>query len=126
MLPHGLDGDKLPRHGFDKTLHVSPFFDQIGRYRISLTPPADEYGIVIEYLDEEGARLLTASQAGRRVPLTTRSLIKQFFTSPLLTLKVVGGIHWEAIKLWRKGAKYRPVPAPPIEELEVTYLAVPA
>ncbi|MFO7700259.1 MAG: DUF1365 domain-containing protein [Acidimicrobiia bacterium] len=123
VIPEGLEGGKLPRHGFDKTLHVSPFFDQIGRYRISLTPPTDEYGIVIEYLDEEGSRLLTASQTGHRTELTTRNLIRQFFTSPLLTLKVVGGIHWEAIKLWRKGATYRPVPAAPIEELEITYVA---
>jgi len=116
----GVAGVRLPKHGFDKTLHVSPFFDQIGRYRITLVPPGDDYSIVIEYLDDEGAKLLTASQDGRRVELTTRSLLKQLFTSPLLTLKVVGGIHWEAIKLWRKGAKYRPVPPAPAEELEIT------
>jgi DUF1365 family protein len=121
VLPESLNGS-VPRHGFDKTLHVSPFFDQIGRYRITLDPPTDDYGIVIEYLDDDGARLLTASQRGHRVELTARSLIRQFFTSPLMTLKVVGGIHWEALKLLRKGAKYRPVPAPPADELEVTWV----
>ena len=54
--------------------------------------------------------------------MTARSLIRQFFTSPLMTLKVVGGIHWEALKLLRKGAKYRPVPAPPADELEITWV----
>ena len=123
VLPSGVDSDeRVPRHGFDKTLHVSPFFDQIGRYRITLSPPTEDYSIVIEYLDEEGEKLLTASQVGKRIPLTARSLIKQFFTSPLLTFKVIAGIHWEAIKLFRKGAKYRSVPPPPATELEVTYV----
>ena len=102
---------------------MSPFFDQVGRYRISLTPPADRYQIVIEYLDEEGDRLLTASQHGNRVRLTTGSLLRQFFTKPLVTLKVIAGIHWEAAKLFTKGAKYRPVPPAPAEELEVTVIS---
>ena len=122
VLPKGVDPAALPRHGFDKTLHVSPFFDQVGRYRISLLPPGDRYRIVIEYLDEEGERLLTAVQDGHRVELTARSLFRQFFTKPLLTLKVMAGIHVEALKLWRKGAEYRPVPPAPTQDLEVTYL----
>jgi uncharacterized protein len=119
VMPDDLDG-AVPRHGFDKTLHVSPFFDRTGRYRITLDPPGERYAIVIEYLDEDGARLLTASQHGTRVPLTTRSLVRQFFTRPLVTLKVIGGIHWEALKLLRKGARYRPVPPPPTDPIEVT------
>lgn len=116
--------DRLPRHGFDKTLHVSPFFDRVGRYRIALSPPAEDYRIVIEYLDESGSRLLTASQHGTRVELTPWTLVRQFFTKPLVTLKVIAGIHWEALKLWRKGARYRPVPTPPAEELEVTRVSM--
>ncbi len=122
IVPKGASGRRMPQHGFDKTLHVSPFFDQIGRYRITLTPPRGRYRIVIEYLDDDGGKLLTASQDGDRVELTSRSLLRQFFAQPLLTLKVIAGIHWEAVKLFRKGAKYRPVPEPPAEELEITYV----
>lgn len=122
VLPKGVTESSLPRHGFDKTLHVSPFFDQIGSYRVSLTPPGDRYRIVIEYLDDEGAKLLTASQDGRRVELSTMTLLRQFFTKPLLTLKVMGGIHWEALKIWKKGAKYRSIPEPPAQDVEVTYV----
>jgi DUF1365 family protein len=124
VVPKGLGAGALPRHGFDKTLHVSPFFDQIGQYRVTLVPPTERYRIVIEYLDEEGSKLLTASQVGERVELTTTALMRQFFTKPLLTLKVVGGIHWEALKLWRKGAKYRSVPEPPAQDVEITYVDV--
>ncbi|MGI9529709.1 MAG: DUF1365 domain-containing protein [Acidimicrobiia bacterium] len=122
IVPKGVADDALPRHGFDKTLHVSPFFDQIGSYRVTLTPPGDDYRIVIEYLDEDGAKLLTASQDGQRVELTAISLLRQFFTKPLLTMKVMVGIHVEALKIWRKGAKYRPVPEPPARDLEVSYV----
>lgn len=124
VVPKGVADDALPRHGFDKTLHVSPFFDQIGSYRVTLKPPGDTYRIVIEYLDEEGNKLLTASQDGERVELTTTALVRQFFTKPLLTLKVVAGIHWEALKLWRKGAKYRSVPEPPAQDIEITHVGL--
>lgn len=117
------DTDHLPRHGFDKTLHVSPFFDRVGSYRVTLEPPGDDYRLVIEYLDDDGERLLTASQHGTRTRLTTRSLVRQFITKPLLTLKVIGGIHWEALKLLGKGARYRPVLNPPTEPAAVTRIS---
>ncbi len=101
---------RLPSHDFDKVFHVSPFFDTAGGYRMTLAPPDQRYSIVIEYHDQDGDLALTASQIGTRAPLTTWNLLRQFVTKPLLTLKVIGGIHLEAVRLWRKGAKYRPVP----------------
>lgn len=125
ILPKADPDATVPRHEFDKVLHVSPFFDQVGKYRVTLKPPTDRYGLVIEYLDADGSRFLTATQQGSRTELTTWSLFKQFFTKPLLTLKVIGGIHVEAFKLWRKGAKYRPVPAPPTDAVQVVYVDAP-
>lgn len=123
VIPSATDTTSLPKHRFRKQLHVSPFFDRDGSYQISMTTPAEEYAVTIEYLDDEGGRLLTATQRGHRVELTARSLLRQFFTTPLLTLKVIGGIHLEALKLLRKGARYRPVPEPLETGLEIT--AVP-
>ena len=42
--------------------------------------------------------------------LADPALLAAWARHPLLTLKVVAGIHWEALKLWRKGVKYRPKP----------------
>ena len=109
-LDHGA-ARRLPAHEFDKVFHVSPFFDTDGGYRMTLAPPGETYSIVIEYFDTTGDKVLTASQVGSRIPLTTWSLLRQFVTKPLLTLKVIGGIHVEAFKVWRKGAKYRSVPS---------------
>lgn len=109
----------IPRHSFDKVFHVSPFLDVEGGYRMTLAPPQARYSIVIEYFGSDGSRILTASQIGHRQPLTTWTLLKQFFTKPLLTLKVIGGIHLEAVKLWRKGARYRTVPEPPADGVQI-------
>ena len=110
---------KTLRHGFDKTLHVSPFFDQIGRYEVALQPPTERFSIAITYFDETDDRLLTASQSGSRIEMTTGSLVKQFFVKPLLTVKVIAGIHLHAIRLLLKGAKYRPVAPKPDVDIEV-------
>jgi len=111
--------ERRAKHGFAKTLHVSPFFDNIGAYDVVLEEPGSSYRIVITYVDEEGDRLLTASQTGERRELTTGSLLRQFFTKPLVTLKVIAGIHIHAVRLLAKGAKYRSVPPPPEPAVEV-------
>jgi hypothetical protein len=38
--------------------------------------------------------------------MTDRVLLAAFFAYPLMTLKVVAAIHWQALRLWRKGVKY--------------------
>jgi hypothetical protein len=116
---HDPDHEKTLRHGFDKTLHVSPFFDQIGRYEVALQPPAEQFSIAITYFDESDDRLLTASQNGSRSELTTGALVRQFIVKPLLTLKVVAGIHLHAIRLLLKGAKYRSVAPEPDVDVEI-------
>ncbi len=109
VVPEGLTD--LPLHVTPKRFHVSPFLDRTGAYEMHLSPPAESYRLSIRLVEDQGP-LLFAGQTGTRTALTTRSLLRQFFTKPLLTLKVIGGIHVEALKMWRKGAKYRRVPAP--------------
>ena len=58
--------------------------------------------MVVRETRREGP-VLIAALTSKRVPLTSRSLAHAFFGYPLVTLKVIGGIHWEALKLWAKG-----------------------
>jgi DUF1365 family protein len=51
--------------------------------------------------------------SGTRRTLTDGALIRVFFTHPLVTLKTVVAIHWQALRLWVKGMKYRPKPEMP-------------
>ena len=60
-----------------------------------------------------GARLYSACVAPRRRPLSDAQLLRAFVAIPLVTLKTVAGIHWEALRLWLKGIAVRRAPPPP-------------
>jgi uncharacterized protein len=96
----------------DKLFYVSPFNGLAMRYRFRVRPPTDGLALRILATDRDGP-LLAATFHGTHSPLTTASLLAAWASSPLLTLKVLGGIHWEALRLWRKGMRLVPRPAPP-------------
>lgn len=100
------------RQSCDKAFYVSPFMPMNLRYDFSVTPPGERMLVVIGVSDAEG-RLLTARHSAMRQELTDANLLRAFFALPFLTLRVVGGIHWEAAKLWWKGVKLVRRPAPP-------------
>ena len=81
-------------------------------YHFRIRPPGDRLAVSIRETDAEGP-LLYAATTGERRPLTDRELLAAFVRFPLMTLKVIGGIHWEAWRLWRKGVPLVPRPAPP-------------
>jgi DUF1365 family protein len=74
--------------------------------------------IKIDTFDAQGL-VLTARHLAHRSELTDAALLKAFFAIPLLTLRVVGGIYWEALKLWLKGVRLRVRPAPPEQSVSV-------
>ncbi|MGG7518379.1 DUF1365 domain-containing protein [Allorhizobium undicola] len=90
------------RHACAKEMYVSPFVPMDCLYRFRIRPPAEGVLIAIHESDAEGP-LLYAAFAGRRHELTDRSLMTAFLSYPLMTLKVMGAIHWEALRLWLKG-----------------------
>lgn len=102
-------GKKPIRHGAVKVMHVSPFMDMDLNYDFALGQPAEDFGITIRVAQGEQL-ILSASFHGRRRPFTDTALVKVWASHPALTLKVVAGIHWEALKLWRKGMKFRSNP----------------
>lgn len=106
------------RRSFDKELFVSPFIDMEARYEFRTRVPDDRMSVVVREDVAEG-RVLTAVLRAEREPLTGGRLARAFVRTPLLTLKVIGGIHWEALKLWRKGAPYRRRGAPPAQAVTV-------
>jgi DUF1365 family protein len=81
-------------------------------YEFRVRPPAETLSIRIDTSDAEGL-VLTARHLARRVELSDRALLKAFLAIPFLTLKVVGGIHWEALKIWVKGVALKPRPLAP-------------
>lgn len=110
VIPVG-GGDPVVRQSCAKELYVSPFVPMECRYHFHLEPPEEGVLVAISETDETGL-LLRASFAGQRQDLTDTTLRRALFAYPLMTIKVMGAIHWEALKLWLKGVPGVPrVPA---------------
>ena len=93
----------------DKLFYVSPFVEMAMRYHFRVLPPDQQVKLRILETDREGP-LLAATFNGRRRALNTVELLRAFFALPLVTLKIVAAIHWEALRLWLKGARLVPRP----------------
>lgn len=106
----------------DKALYVSPFMDMDLRYEFRVRPPADTLSIRIDTSDAEG-KVLAARHVARKQELTDWALVCAFVKIPLLTLRVVGGIHWEALKIWLKRVRLRARPAPPDNPVSVVRIS---
>jgi uncharacterized protein len=91
----------------DKLFYVSPFIEAAMRYHFRVVPPGDRVKLRILETDGEGP-LLAATFNGKRRVLTTRALMRSFFSLPLVTFKIIAAIHWEALRLWLKGARLVP------------------
>lgn len=102
----------------DKAFYVSPFMDMDLTYEFRVRPPSDTLSIRIDTSDAEG-KVLAARHVARREQLTDGALLRAFVKIPWLTLRVVGGIHWEALKIWLKRVRLRARPAPPESPLSV-------
>lgn len=112
LIPVGADARAPLRHTSEKRFYVSPFMDMDLTYSFRVTPPGEELRIAILASDPEGPVLSAVHTATRR-PLTDRQLALALVRYPLLTLKVIAGIHWEAVKIWIKGIALRPRPKAP-------------
>lgn len=99
-------------HAAPKHFHVSPFFDVSGQYRFTLREPTGLLDVVIENL-KDGERTHLASIKARMQAATTANLLRLAVASPLSSLGVTLAIHWQALRIWMRGAKYHSRPARP-------------
>ena len=89
-----------------KKFYVSPFMDMETYYNFKLLNPNDKLSVFIKQTDAKGT-ILTATQTGSKKELTFKQLSINFFKYPLMTIKIIGSIHYEALLLWKKGAIFR-------------------
>lgn len=98
-----------------KILHVSPFQPVEGGYTFRFDIRDDRIGIWIDYSAGEGG--LYATLTGPRLPLTNGAILRACLRRPFGSRRVLALIHWQALKLALKGAKFRRRPLPPVDEV---------
>ena len=99
------DKETLVLHERNKLMHVSPFIGMQARYHFSTAKPEDTLRLVIRETQDD-APLLVASFFGHRRPLSDAQLMRAYLTHPLMTIKVLVAIHYEAAKLFLKGVPF--------------------
>jgi len=97
----------LIRQFCNKELYVSPFTESAGSYSFHIVPP-DERVVVGVAFREQSVPVLKTHFCGRRLPLNDAVLAKMLVSHPLMTIKVVSAIHFEAARLWAKGVPLVP------------------
>ncbi|MGD0142009.1 MAG: DUF1365 domain-containing protein [Rhizomicrobium sp.] len=95
-----------------KVFHVSPFIDVKGEYRFRFSYASDRIAIAIDLFDDDGL-LLSTTIGGPLRRLTAWRLLRALLINPLLPFKVVGLIHYQALKLWLKKIRHFRKPMPP-------------
>jgi DUF1365 family protein len=91
----------------DKLFYVSPFIEMAMRYHFHVLPPGERVQLRILETDG-GGPLLAATFNGHHRTLNNKELLRAFFALPLVTMKIMAAIHWEALRLWLKGARLVP------------------
>jgi DUF1365 family protein len=113
------DAEARPiRQSVEKSFFVSPFLDMDLSYDFRIEPPEDSVMVGIAARDA-GGPMLNAVLKADRVALGDRALLRAFVRFPLLTLKVIAGIHVEAARLVLKRIGLKRKPAPPLHPVSM-------
>ena len=101
VLPVADPAAALSQFRFDKAFHVSPFMPMDMQYRWNFSAPAERLLVHMQNF-MRGEFVFDATLALRGEPITRAALLRALLSFPLMTAKVIGAIHWQALKLWLK------------------------
>jgi DUF1365 family protein len=98
---------------------AAPFIGMGARYHFRILPPGKTVRMPI-HETERGEALLSATFIGTAKSLGTVALSGCLLKIPFMTWKIMAGIHWEALKLWLKGARFHRSPPSPSRSATAT------
>jgi DUF1365 family protein len=106
LLPSPEDAPDRLGAGMPKAFYVSPFLDLEASYRVHVRDDRERLVIAIEER-EGGERMLAATLVLERRRLTDRALLGVLLRRPFMTQRTIAWIHWHALRLWLRGARFR-------------------
>jgi len=113
--PDGSPIDPQDRMQAKKIFYVSPFQPVEGGYEFRFDIRPDKIGVWIDYSQKSGG--LIATLTGPRKTISNLSILRSLIRRPLGSRRVLALIHWQALKLWWKGSRFRSRSKPPMEEV---------
>lgn len=119
VLPPASEANGTITQSCAKEFFVSPFLEPELRYEFRIRSPGEAVSVSM-IVRRRADVALTASFSGERRDLTDAQLLRACLGNPLMTFKVIVGIHWEALKMWAKGVRYLGRPKAPKSTLATT------
>jgi len=99
--PVEADHGDIRRYRPVKRMHVSPFMPMDVAYDWRFRPPSESLTVHMEN-SREGSKLFDATLVLQRQEITPATLARVLIAFPLMTMKIIVAIHWQALRLWLK------------------------
>ncbi len=112
VLPVSEPEQQPLRLDFAKAMHVSPFQPMDLSYSLELERGEDRMHIALD-CSRAGERVFAARLRLDRNPASSRNLARMLLGRALKPAAVLAAIHFEALRLWFKRARYYPHPGTP-------------